>query len=498
MSDCLRSCPKDKIEEINEETEENVCWPCLSCPPGQKPSVSCGSIVNMGAFIQCEECEKNTFSVSYDMSLCRKCTQCELNEIVSRPCRPSADTVCARCKPDQNTWIDTRKEEYGCFKCPVCLSGFEPSHPCGSVVPYGEIITCVPCQEGKTFSTMRDKRQCRKCSSCPRGQNIIARCTKYSDTICGVPCGNDKIVLLELSRYPPNVSCIDCPLCREGMEPSVDCGGTATYGREVFCVSCKPGLTYSDRYGSHKCKRCTTCSPGKVLISHCSINHDTICGTSCLFNQITFFNKSNSVCVDCIKCSVGMEPSISCGAVVEDLPWQGCKPCKVDTFSSTYGTEPCQPCSNCGDKSVTKRCTKTSNTVCSPCKHNYYYDPFVFTCLPCSSCCSSWSNNYPRECNLRKWRKCQARRCSSTLKAPSATALVESTEYITYRTFSTQSTRTKNKSLLILIVSIGFVMLITIPFTMALLKRYLTLRRSNPSIQIRSRKLKGKLIVLKY
>lgn len=440
------------------------------------------------------------------MSPCRKCSQCKSDEIVVRPCRPSADTVCAKCKPYQNTWIDTRKEEYGCFECPVCSSGFEPSHPCGSVIPYGQIITCVPCQEGKTFSTMPDKGQCKKCSSCPRGQRTIARCTKYSDTICGVPCGNDRIVMLEVSVNPPNVSCIHCPLCPLGMEPSVDCGGTASYESEVFCVSCKPGLTYSDRYGPHKCKRCTACAPGKVLISPCSTHHNTVCGGRCLLNQITFSNKSSSVCVDCIKCAVGMEPSIPCGAVVEDRPRQQCKPCKVGTFSSTYGTEPCQTCSICGDKSVTKKCTKTSNTVCSRCKRNHYYDPFVFACRHCSRCCNGWNNKYPRKCNLGKWRKCQARRCSSTSKAPLAT-----TKHIPYRTFLVQSTSTtsnfmesknsfesKNNRALLLILIVLSVALILMATTVIFIRCLLCSRKKNPRIQIRSRKLKGKLTVFKY
>ena len=396
--------------------------------------MSCGSIVNKEAFLGCDECKTGTFSSSYNRLPCRKCSQCKLNETVVRPCRPSADTVCASCEPDQNTWIDTKKEEYGCFDCPLCWSGFEPSHPCGSVVPYGEFITCVPCQEGKTFSAMHNKRQCKKCSSCPGGQRIVARCTKYSDTICGGPCGHDKIILLAESNDLHNASCIDCLMCPEGMEPSVDCGETVPYGKDVLCVSCKPGLTYSDRYGPHKCRRCTACSPGSVLISPCSIHHNTVCGRRCLLNQIAFSNKSSSVCVNCIKCSVGMEPSISCGAVVDYWSHQHCIPCDVGTFSSTYGTEPCKPCSICDERSVTKICTKTSNTVCGLCTENYYFDPFVSTCLPCSRCCNSWNNDYPRECNLTKWRNCQARKCSSTSKYPPTTALVVSTKHTLYHT----------------------------------------------------------------
>ena len=383
--------------------------------------MSCGSIVNKGAFLGCNECKTGTFSSSYSRLPCRKCSKCKLNETVVRPCRPSTDTVCASCEPDQNTWIDTKKEEYGCFDCPVCSSGFQPSHPCGSVVPYGEIITCVPCQDGKTFSTMRNKRQCKKCSSCPGGQRIIARCAKYSDTICGGPCAHDKIVLLEESNDPHNVSCIDCLLCPEGMEPSVDCGGTVPYGRDVFCVSCKLGLTYSDRHGPHKCKNCTTCSPGNVLISPCSIHQNTVCGRRCLINQITFVNKTSSVCVDCIKCSVGMEPSIPCGAVVREWPRQRCIACKVGSYSSTYGTRPCRPCNICGDRIVLQKCTKLSNSVCGLCAENFYLDPVVDDCFSCYDCCHSWHFEYPRECDLTKWINCRARNCSSIFKAPPPT-----------------------------------------------------------------------------
>lgn len=422
--------------EIELVIGDHYCVPCLSCPHGQGLSPPCGSRVSGRNYILCEPCEAGkTFSSSFDKTSCKSCSQCAPNEIVVRPCKPSSDVVCSRCQPNQITWISSTKEKYECLDCPICPPGFEPSHPCGSTVPYGVLITCVQCREGETFSATTDREQCTPCSPCgPRRQRLIARCTKYFDTICGsistTTCGYDQIQLNQLdSLNHTEITCIDCPMCPAGMELSEPCG-TVVYGpTSLSCVPCRPGITYSDQPSKYGCKPCASCSPDAVVISHCSVLKNTACSTNskCSYNQISFSHDSTLTCIDCIECSVGEEPSIACGSLVTVFPWQQCMSCKPGTFSDIYGTEPCRPCRSCDKKVLVKRkCTQASNTVCLSCEANQYFDQELWSCAPCSRCCKDEKDYYPQECSHLKSRKCKPRMCLTNTfpsKAVSATTM---------------------------------------------------------------------------
>lgn len=434
-------CHSYEIELVDPVIGDHYCVPCRSCPHGQGLSPPCGSRVSGRNPILCKPCEAGkTFSSSFDKTSCKSCSQCAPNEIVVRPCKPSSDVVCSRCQPNQITWISSTKEKYECLDCPICPPGFEPSHPCGSTVPYGVLITCVQCREGETFSATTDREQCAPCSLCgPRRQRLIARCTKYFDTICGsistTTCGYDHIQLNQLdSLNHTEITCIDCPICPAGMELSEPCGIVVYRPISLSCVSCRPGFTYSDQPSKQGCKPCTSCPPGAVVISHCSVLNNTACSTNsrCSYNQISFSHGSTLTCVDCIECSVGKEPSIARGSLVTVSPRQQCISCKPGTFSDSYGTEPCRPCQKCNKEiMVIRKCTKASNTVCLPCEANQYYDHKLSSCAPCSRCCKDEKDYYPQECSHFESRKCKSRVCLPSsrfpAKAVSPTALKTST-----------------------------------------------------------------------
>lgn len=411
------------------------CWPCPTCPPGSELSPPCGSRVLSGNFITCKPCEAGkTFSSSLDETSCKSCSQCAANETVVRRCKPSSDVVCSRCQPTQFSWISTTEEKHLCLDCPICPPGFELSHPCGSTVRYGMLITCVHCREGETFSARTDREQCKRCSPCGARQRLIARCTKYFDTICGsissAKCGHDQIQLNQLdSLNRTQKTCIDCPMCPAGTELSKPCGTVAYRQIDFLCVPCRPGFTYSDQPSKDGCKLCTSCSLDAVVISHCSVLKDTVCSTNlkCSSNQISFSNGSRLTCIDCIECSVGEEPSIACGSLVTVPPRQQCVSCKPGTFSDIYGTQPCRPCRSCEKEELVKRkCTQASNTVCFSCEANQYLDHVLWSCVPCSTCCKDENDRYPQECAHLTRRKCKLRMCSTNsfpVKPASATTV---------------------------------------------------------------------------
>ena len=230
-------CRSNELELV-----DHTCWPCPECPPGSEVSPPCGSRLTLRRYISCKPCEAGkTFSSSWNEPSCKSCSQCAPNETVVRRCKPSSDVVCLRCQPNQISWISTTEEKHECLDCPICPPGFEPSHPCGSTVPYGVLITCVECREGETFSAQTDRKQCKRCSLCGARQRLTARCTKYFDTICGsissAKCRYDQIQLNQLdSLNRTQKTCMDCPMCPAGTELSKPCVLGPTQQRRMQTV----------------------------------------------------------------------------------------------------------------------------------------------------------------------------------------------------------------------------------------------------------------------
>ena len=449
---------------------ESLCLPCPICPPGLGLSPPCGSLVSAGTYISCKPCEAGkTFSSTFDDTSCKRCSQCAQNETVVKPCALFSDVVCSRCsQPNQIIWISSRREKHECLDCPICPPGFEPSHPCGSTVPYGVLITCVQCREGETFSAMTNRQQCKRCSPCGPKQSLIARCTKYFDTICGsvssAKCGYGQIQLNQLdSLNRTEITCIDCPMCPAGTELSQPCGTVAYKKRDLFCVSCRPGFTFSDQPTKYGCKPCTSCSPDTVVISNCSVLKDTVCSANarCSSKQISLPHGSTLTCIDCILCSVGEEPSIACGSLVTVLPRQQCVSCKPGTFSDIYGTQPCRPCRGCDKKeSVKRKCTQASDTVCILCEANQYFDHELWSCVPCSICCKDEGNHFPQECSHLTIRKCKLRMCL-TNTFPAKVLPATTMETSTAMSVATMKTSVSKLVVLSFITTVLFAVMLT-------------------------------------
>lgn len=416
-----------------------ACWSCPECPEGSGLWPPCGSLISSETPVSCKLCEAGkTFSSTHDDTSCRSCSQCPSDDTVVSHCSPFNDVVCLRCQPNQYMWISSRKDKHECLDCPICPSGFEPSHPCGSTVRYGVVIMCVQCREGETFSAMRDRQQCKRCSPCGPRQRLIARCTKYFDTICGsissAKCGYDQIQLNQLdSLNRTEITCLDCPMCPAGTELSQPCGTVTDKEIRLFCVSCRPGFTFSDQPTKYECKQCTSCPPDTVVISNCSVLKDTVCSANsrCSSKQISFSHGSTLTCIDCIGCSAGEEPSIVCGSLVTVHPRQECIFCTPGTFSDNYGTQPCRPCRSCDKEELVKsQCTQASDTVCLLCKANHYFDHELRSCAPCSICCKDEEDHFPQECSHLTILKCKLRMCLTKIfpaKALPATTMETST-----------------------------------------------------------------------
>ena len=116
----------------------------------------------------------------------------------------SADSPCKR--TEQIHWTATKGKKYKCLECPDCPEGSQSSVPCGSSVPYGTPIHCIPCQLGKTYSDKYGKLQCEACTVCSKGKAVKENCTLFSNTDCDDKCAEG---------YYPVPFIFDCFECTE-------------------------------------------------------------------------------------------------------------------------------------------------------------------------------------------------------------------------------------------------------------------------------------------
>lgn len=77
-----------------------------------------------------------------------------------------------------------------CWPCTVCQEGTGSSVQCGSVVPRGIDIHCVPCVKGINFSSSSSTEQCQPCGVCSRKhERVSAECTLFSNLKCKCETG---------------------------------------------------------------------------------------------------------------------------------------------------------------------------------------------------------------------------------------------------------------------------------------------------------------------
>lgn len=117
--------------------------------------------------------------------------------------------------------------------------------------------------------------------------------------------------------------------------------------------------------------------------------------------MIRWRNKTTGAitCSPCTGCPKGMEPSIACGATVDEGTVLECRECIAGkSFSDSEGVGQCQMCTTCSQKvAVLKQCTTESNTVCGSCPPGFYEDDFIGGCFKCSLCCEG-NNDLATDC----------------------------------------------------------------------------------------------------
>ena len=75
------------------------CLDCPVCPEGLGLVPQCGSVAGINATVECVQCKLGeTYSDKHDLSSCKPCTICDLNEEKISPCTETKNAVCGKCK----------------------------------------------------------------------------------------------------------------------------------------------------------------------------------------------------------------------------------------------------------------------------------------------------------------------------------------------------------------------------------------------------------------
>lgn len=109
-----------------------------------------------------------------------------------------------------------------------------------------------------------------------------------------------------LNKCPPDtyplkdgerVTCISCPRCPEGMEPTPPCGTTLAVKLTGECVPCRAGM-FSKKVSSTACTACTDCGSRETLIP-CTAERDSVC-KECPW--LHFEDQESNTCRHCDFC----------------------------------------------------------------------------------------------------------------------------------------------------------------------------------------------------
>ncbi|XP_076123159.1 tumor necrosis factor receptor superfamily member 16 [Alosa pseudoharengus] len=150
--------------------------------------------------------------------------------------------------------------------CKVCPPGTRVAVECGE-----DNTQCEPCQQGLTFSSSEDSRQCLTCARCPRGAPLMAACSATQDTVCD--CGPTAY----LWREGDNVTlalCAGCSKCSLGQGLVQKC---SEHG-DTVCEECPAGTAFNEESSHGKaCSPCTQCKPNEVEIRACEPFADALC-----------------------------------------------------------------------------------------------------------------------------------------------------------------------------------------------------------------------------
>lgn len=87
-----------------------------------------------------------------------------------------------RCPPETYTINEDASRRIGCFDCPVCPTGEEPSPPCGITLTAKPSGKCIPCRP-RTYSDKVGSTSCKTCSDCG-SRTVISSCTAEKNIEC--------------------------------------------------------------------------------------------------------------------------------------------------------------------------------------------------------------------------------------------------------------------------------------------------------------------------
>lgn len=76
-------------------------------------------------------------------------------------------------------------------------------------------------------------------------------------------------------------SCVDCETCPPGQSLSQECGKRLPHSAMVICLSCKSGVSFSDKYDSSSCTPCSSCADDQVVLRNCTPEWDIKCEKQC-------------------------------------------------------------------------------------------------------------------------------------------------------------------------------------------------------------------------
>lgn len=92
-----RKCRWNQIA-LERPGKAAICLNCPECPEGQGLVPQCGSVAGINATVQCVQCKLGeTYSDRHDLSSCKPCTICDINEETISPCTKTKNAVCGKC-----------------------------------------------------------------------------------------------------------------------------------------------------------------------------------------------------------------------------------------------------------------------------------------------------------------------------------------------------------------------------------------------------------------
>lgn len=92
-----RKCRWNQIA-LERPGKEVECFNCPECPLGLGLVPQCGSSARINATVQCVQCKLGeTYSDKHDLSSCKPCTICDINEEKISPCKETENAVCGKC-----------------------------------------------------------------------------------------------------------------------------------------------------------------------------------------------------------------------------------------------------------------------------------------------------------------------------------------------------------------------------------------------------------------